>query len=160
MELERKWLVERIPPEVEAVTGDSIAQGYLAIEADGAEVRVRRRATRCSLTVKRGRGLAREEREVEISADQFEVLWPATEGRRIEKTRRVIDTGDLPEGTAIEVDEYSGALSGLRVAEVEFPDESSARAFQAPAWFGREVTEEDAYKNRHLATDGWPSSHL
>jgi CYTH domain-containing protein len=51
---------------------------------------------------------------------------------------------------------YSGALTGLMVAEVEFPSEEAARAFVPPAWFGREVTNDSRYKNRRLATEGLP----
>ena len=39
-------------------------------------------------------------------------------------------------------------------AEIEFPDEASARAFVAPDWLGRDVTEDSRYGNRVLAVDG------
>jgi adenylate cyclase len=151
LEVERKWLVEDPPGDALAVEGDQIHQGYLAISADGTEVRLRRRRDRCFLTVKSAGGLVRGEREVEISQDQFEALWPATEGQRVEKVRRVLDGGD---GSQIELDVYAGALSGLVVAEVEFPDADAAARFGSPAWFGREVTGEAAYKNQRLAVDG------
>ena len=35
-----------------------------------------------------------------------------------------------------------GALTGLSVAEVEFATEDAADAFEPPAWFGREVTDD------------------
>ena len=148
-EIERKWLVQDPPAAALAVEGDEIAQGYLAIAQDGTEVRVRRRAGRCFLTVKSAGGLVRGEREVELSPEQFEALWPATEGRRVEKVRRVLDG-------RIELDVYSGSLSGLIVAEVEFDDADAAAGFDPPDWFGREVTGENAYKNQRLAVDGLP----
>ncbi len=101
--------------------------------------------------------MRRRELEVEISPAQFEALWPATEGRRIEKTRRTMALAGPPGGLAIEVDEYAGALAGLCVAEVEFGDEAAAAAFSVPPWFGRDVTDDEAYKNRRLALDGLPS---
>ena len=55
-----------------------------------------------------------------------------------------------------EVDEYAGALDGLVVAEVEFADEETARGFEPPAWFGRELTDDWRYANRSLAGDGMP----
>jgi CYTH domain-containing protein len=116
-------------------------------------VRLRRRAERWFLTVKSAGGLVRGEREVELSQEQFEALWPATEGRRVEKVRRVLDGGD---GALIELDVYAGALSGLVVAEVEFADPDAAAGFDPPEWFGREVTDDPAYKNQHLAVDGLP----
>ena len=42
-------------------------------------------------------------------------------------------------------------LSGLIVAEVEFDDPWGATAFIAPYWFGREVTDDPAYRNQRLA---------
>jgi CYTH domain-containing protein len=152
-EIERKWLVEQAPADVLAVVGDPIDQGYLAIADDGTEVRVRRRAERCFLTAKSAGGLVRGEREVELSPEQFEALWPATEGRRVEKVRRVLDWGD---GAQIELDVYAGALSGLIVAEVEFADRDAAAGFDPPDWFGRDVTDDTAYKNQRLAVDGLP----
>ena len=77
----------RCPPEALAAPGERIEQGYLTIGSDGAETRVRRRGERCTLTVKSGSGLVRSEHEVELTAEQFEALWPATEGARVEKVR-------------------------------------------------------------------------
>jgi CYTH domain-containing protein len=136
-----------------ATAGERIDQGYVAIGADGAEVRLRRRGSRRFLTTKSGAGLVREELEVELTPEQYEVLWPATEGRRVEKTRRVLDAGD---GLAIELDEYAGTLAGLFTAEVEFPDPASAVRFAAPGWFDRDVTDEEAYRNQRLAVRGLP----
>ena len=153
LEIERKWLVADPPADALAVAGDQIRQGYLAIAGDGTEVRLRRRGERCFLTVKSAGGLVRGEREVEISPEQFDALWPATDGRRLEKLRRVLDAGG---GARIELDVYAGTLSGLVVAEVEFADRDAAARFDSPGWFGREVTGEAAYKNQRLAVDGLP----
>jgi CYTH domain-containing protein len=151
MEIERKFLVDELPGGLGSDPGVSIAQGYLAAGED-AEVRLRRAGERLWLTAKRGGGMIRAEHEVELIADQFDALWPATEGRRLVKTRHAIPAAEL----LIELDVYSGALTGLMVAEVEFPSEEAARAFVPPAWFGREVTNDSRYKNRRLATEGLP----
>ncbi|MGB0095307.1 MAG: CYTH domain-containing protein [Solirubrobacteraceae bacterium] len=153
LELERKFLVTTPPADLERHPASRILQGYLVIAEDGSEVRVRRRAGRTWLTVKRGRGLVRREEEVEITAAQFDRLWPLTEARRIEKIRYEID---LANGPVIELDVYEGALSGLLVAEVEFPSVAAAGRFVPPSWFGEDVTNDDAYKNRQLALDGPP----
>ena len=83
------------------------------------------------LTVKGGSGRSRTEEEWGIDVERFARLWPLTEGRRLEKTRYVMAVGD---GLEIEVDVYSGALTGLSVAEVEFGTEEAADAFEPPAW--------------------------
>lgn len=157
MEIERKFLVASLPADLASHGCDAIQQGYIAIGADGSEARLRRVGERLLLTVKRGGGLAREETEVALSAEQFERLWPASAGRRVEKTRYRIPAED---GLVIELDLYAGALEGLLVAEVEFADLEAAARFSAPAWFAREVTDDDAYKNRRLAVDGMPAGAL
>lgn len=150
-EVERKFLVETVPEDVRWESEDAIRQGYLAL--DGAtEVRVRLRRGEATLTIKSGGGRIRVEEELAVDADRAERLWALTEGRRIEKTRRVLRA----DGHAFEVDEYEGALRGLVVAEVEFPDDDAAEAFRPPAWLGREVTDDPRYKNRALACDGRP----
>jgi adenylate cyclase len=53
----------------------------------------------------------------------------------------------------IEIDIYRGKLSGLVVAEVEFPNRATRRKFKPPSWFGREVTGEKRYSNVRLATE-------
>ena len=153
MEIERKFLVPALPPGLDAAPRTRIEQGYLVVGPDGSEARVRRRDGACTLTVKTGGGLSRGEAEIALSADQFDTLWPATGDRRLVKTRYVLDGGA---GLTIELDVYDGALAGLIVAEVEFGSERAAGAFTPPPWFGAEVTDDDAYKNRRLATDGRP----
>ena len=83
--IERKWLVRDVP-NLAGLKHEPIAQGYLAISSDGAEVRIRRMADTCFETVKSQGGLTRDALEVELSHNQFLALWPATEGRRVEKT--------------------------------------------------------------------------
>jgi CYTH domain-containing protein len=149
VEVERKWLVPELPADVlDGPPPDAIQQGYLTIGSEGAETRVRRRGTQCTLTVKSGQGMVRKETEIEISSEQFEQLWPATEGARIEKQRYARRAED---GHLTEVDVYGGALQGLIVTEVEFSDPWGAESFVAPYWFGREVTDDPDYKNHRLA---------
>jgi adenylate cyclase len=89
---ERKFLVSRAPDWLERCRSEEIEQGYLAIEGDEVEVRLRRRGDRMLLAVKRGRGQRRTEVEVEIGPEAFPKLWPLTEGRRVRKTRHYVPT--------------------------------------------------------------------
>ena len=154
-EIERKFLLDRLPEEVEAAPASPLRQGYLALDGD-TEVRVRMQSDGALLTVKHGEGRKRAEVELELSPVQADALWPVGEGRRVEKTRRRLHHDDL----VIEVDEYGGELAGLLVAEVEFPDEEAAESFEPPAWFGREVTGDPGYKNQSLACHGAPDDLL
>jgi adenylate cyclase len=151
IEIERKWLVQDLP-DLSRHEGKAVIQGYLAVAADGTEVRLRRTDGTCVETVKSGGGLVRDEIEVELSRDQFEALWPATAGRRLAKTRHTLGW----EGQNVEIDVYHGSLDGLIVAEVEFPSAGASARFKPPSWFGREATEDERYKNVNLALHGRP----
>jgi CYTH domain-containing protein len=152
-EIERKFLLAEEPDWLAACDSDDVEQGYLAIEpGTGAEVRLRRIAGARFLTVKQGSGLTRAENEIELSAGQFEALWPLTEGRRIAKTRYRVPH----DGATIEVDVFRGALAGIRTAEVEFESEAASAEFDPPAWVGRDVTDDPRYANETLAIEGLP----
>lgn len=148
-EIERKFLVKRLPRGLNRFRRFSIAQGYLAYEPRGRHVRLRKKGKTTTLTFKVGRGTSREEREIRISPKQFAALWPATAGRRLRKLRHEIPWKNL----VIEIDSYRGSNNGLVVAEVEFPSLTACRKFKPPKWFGREVTGNKRYSNVRLATE-------
>jgi adenylate cyclase len=149
-EIERKFLLKRFPPGLKKVPHDTIVPGYLAVGRGGLQVRLRKKGVVRSLTFKQGTKGVREEREIRLSVDQFDALWPATVGRRLTKVRY-----DVPwKGRTIEIDIYRGRLSGLVVAEVEFDNQRSCAAFQPPDWIGRDVTGEAKYSNVALALQG------
>ncbi len=148
-EIERKFLIEFLPPEILHCRHYRIAQGYLSNEPGGRHVRLRKKSRTAFLTFKVGRGTAREEREIKLSPKQFAVLWPATAGRRLRKVRYEVPWKRL----TIEVDIYHGINAGLVVAEVEFPNMSSCRKFKPPRWFAREVTGQRRYSNVRLARE-------
>ena len=151
-EIERKFLILSLPEGIDSHPASEIRQGYLAVEGDR-EVRVRARGERLVLTVKKkGKGLSREEVDIELDESQFGQLWPLTQGRRVEKTRYVLDQGEF----MIELDVFHGELEGLCVAEVEFRSDREAEAFSPPGWFGAEVTANDRFKNKNLALRGRP----
>jgi len=94
MEIERKFLVDAVPDDVHDHPSSALEQGYVAVDADGTEVRIRRKDGGSTLAVKSSGGLARVEEELPIDDATFERLWPLTQGRRIEKVRHVIRTSD------------------------------------------------------------------
>jgi CYTH domain-containing protein len=99
-------------------------------------------------TVKTGKGIQRGEIEIELSGKQFNKLWRATRGRRLEKLWYTLKW----QARKIELDVYKRELSGLMVAEVEFKTKRQAKDFSPLPWFGREVTDDEKFKNRNLAT--------
>src|SRR5437899_10625565 len=114
-EIERKFLIKRLPVKILRSRHFPIAQGYLANEPGGRHVRLRTKAKTASLTFTVGRGTSREEREIRLSPKQFAMLWPATRGRRLRKTGSAIPWKNLK----IEVDIYHVSNHGLAGPEAE-----------------------------------------
>lgn len=153
-EIERKFLLDEVPPWLREHESREISQGYL-VSGDDVEVRLRKYGSDLLLTVKRGKGETREEVEIALDPDQFEQLWELTRSRRIAKRRFLVP---LDGGHRAEVDVYRGDLTGLVVTEVEFSSEDQSHRFGPPAWFGPEVTGDSRYANRELALRGRPGA--
>ena len=144
MEIERKFLVLRLPEKLDDYPKQHIEQAYLSADP---VVRIRRLDDSYILTCKGSGLLVREEREMPLSAAAYRRLLPKAEGTVIEKDRCRIPCGPY----TIELDVFGGALAPLVLAEVEFPTEEEAVAFQPPDWFGEEVTYDPAYTNARLS---------
>ncbi len=146
-EIERKFLLEAIPGDIRRRSERiRIQQGYLALGEDGREVRLRKAGHQYWLTVKTEGTLTRKEYETELTAQQFQQLWEATENRRLTKDRFRNYRPDY----LLEIDEYHQPLQGLLVAEVEFRSEAAAHRFEPPPWMGREITHLNFLKNKNL----------
>ncbi|CAN5116492.1 hypothetical protein BH11PAT4_BH11PAT4_7750 [soil metagenome] len=94
----------------------------------------------------------------------FEALWLChvdnpTIKDRFPVTDFIEGAGDDDDGV-VYVDQYLEELSGLVLAEREFPESSAMAAWQPPEWMTsldlKEVTGLKPYKNRSLARDGMP----
>ena len=144
MEIERKFLILRLPEHLDDYPKQRIEQAYLSTDP---VVRIRRLDDAYILTCKGEGLLTREEREMPLSAAAYRRLLPKAEGTVIEKDRYRIPCGPY----IIELDVFSGALAPLVLAEVEFPTEEESAVFQPPDWFGTEVTYDPAYTNARLS---------
>ncbi len=154
-EIERRFLVDPTVVQDRAERSERVEQGYVAIDPEGAQVRVRKLGDDTFLTVKRGSGESRFEAELEIPESTFDSLWPLTESRRVEKRRYF---GSLGGGLCFEADVFGGALAGLNIVEVEFDSRERGDDFRPPDWFGAEVTEDGRFSNASLAVDGKPET--
>jgi len=103
-------------------------------------------------TVKNGKGMVREEAEVYLNKKTFEHYWGKTENKRVSKLRHIINM----HGLKVAIDFYRGNLSGLIIAEIEFKTESEAKNFNSFSWLGKDVTEDEDFKNNNLACYGLP----
>jgi len=146
LEIERKFLLEKIPHGISRLPHKRIAQTYL-LSSKNNEIRLRKEGSQHILTLKRGNGISREENELKISKDLFNYLWKSAPcGSPITKTRYILAYG----GRKIEIDVFSGRLSGLITAEIEFESVEAARKFKPLPWFGNEITFDENYKNKNL----------
>lgn len=147
MEIERKYLIkrEKIPFDFKKYPCRKIEQGYLCTAP---VVRIRRDNDSYILTYKSKGMMVREEYNLPLTKEAYEHLKSKTDGRIISKDRYVIP---LENGLNIELDFFKDELTGLILAEVEFPDVESANTFLPPDWFDEDVTLSPLYHNSFLS---------
>ncbi|MFD0696185.1 CYTH domain-containing protein [Paenibacillus sp. GCM10027628] len=154
VEIERKFLLPEFPfrelerGEITMVAKHSLFQTYLAY-SDDQEIRVRQSiddqgVSHYTHTFKSGHGLVRQEIEYEISEKIYRQLLSHTGLVPLEKIRITVEG----QGVLFQIDEYKEL--DLRVVEVEFPDETAAKSFSIPHWFGRELGQEEEFRNKML----------
>ena len=62
--------------------------------------------------------------------------------------KRAVDEGNIK----IELDIFEGKFEGTILAEVEFPDEESAKKYHKAAWFKDDVTGDIQYSNSYMSS--------
>ena len=145
MEIERKFLIPKLPDNLDSFPCRLLEQGYLCTEP---VVRVRRSDDSFILTYKSKGLMSREEYNLPLTAESYEHLKAKADGNIISKKRYLLP---LPDGLTIELDVFAAPFEGLWLAEVEFPSEKQANAFTPPEWFGEEVTWSSEYHNSTLS---------
>ena len=147
MEIERKYKIETLHEGYEKFPSRMIEQAYLCTEP---VVRIRQEDDSFYLTYK-GKGLlSREEYNLPLTREAYAHLLPKADGVVLTKKRYLLPL-DGSDHLTIELDVFEGRYAGLILAEVEFTSEEEAMAFQAPEWFGRDVTFTREYQNSRLA---------
>lgn len=145
MEIERKFLIKKLPDNLAQYQCKKIAQGYICTNP---VVRIRKSDDEYYLTYK-GKGLmAREEHNLPLTKEGYEHMLPKIDGRLIEKSRYLIP---LDGNLTAELDIFEGDLAPLIIVEVEFDSVDAADSFTPPEWFGEDVTESRKYHNSNLA---------
>lgn len=149
LEIERKFLIKKIPDNLWNFVKKEIIQGYIENE-DWKHFRIRKEWNVYSKTIKTWSGLIRQEDENEISKEEFEKYWKSVWNVFLEKTRYEIPYLNH----IIELDIYKWILKWLSVVEVEFDSEKDSEKFIVPDWFDKELTENKKAKNYYLAKYG------
>ncbi len=145
MEIERKYLVHRLPGHMENYPCRIISQGYLNTSP---VIRIRQDNDRYELTYKSEGLMARQEYNLPLTQEAYEHLLTKIDGRLIQKKRYLVP---LENHLTAELDVFEGDLAPLLLVEVEFSSEEEASSFTPPSWFGEEVTFSGKYHNSRLS---------
>ena len=145
IEIERKFLVNISKwKELSKPIGEVFRQGYLLTDPNKT-IRVRQTSTQGFLTIKGlSVGATRAEFEYEIPFEEAKELLDHFSVAELSKKRYKIPVDQH----VWEVDEFSGANSGLIVAEIELSREQEY--FTIPDWIDVEVTADEKYYNSNL----------
>ena len=153
MEIEKKFLVNKLPENLNDYKCLQIEQGYVLTRPT---LRIRRMNDEFILTYKSPvahKSNARVNTEIEAPLDEgaFNRLKEKCDGYFIEKERFIIPLSD---GHKAELDVFKGRYEGLLVVEVEFGSEEEIDDFIKPDWFGEDVSEDYRYTNSYMAETG------
>ncbi|MBR4277980.1 MAG: CYTH domain-containing protein [Lachnospiraceae bacterium] len=159
MEIERKFLIKKIPADLESYPSKRIEQAYLNISP---VVRIRREDDDYYMTYKGSGMLAREEMNLPLTKDAYYHLLLKADGNVICKRRYIIPlehpkvvegAPKPPDGYSliIELDVFDEPFAPLVMAEVEFGSKEAADVFLPPDWFGDEVTYIKEFHNSNMA---------
>lgn len=149
MEIERKYLVNDLPDNLDQYPHVEIEQGYLCTSPT---LRIRKMGDVYWLTVKEkvrtdSSAIHNREEEFRLSAEAYNRLKTKCEGHMVCKTRYNIPL----DGLTAELDIFHGRHEGLQLVEVEFPSSNVADTFTPPSWFGTDVSTHPEYRNSFLS---------
>ncbi len=149
-EIERKFLIKKLPDNLESFKKHHIIQAYVCTNPT---IRIRKRDDEYIFTFKGAGFIEKTEFEHPLTKEQFTGLMKKTEGRVIEKFRYIIP---LENGLMGELDIYKGDLEGFMNVEVEFRSLEEAEGFKPPLWFGEDISFDRRFSNASLALYGLP----
>lgn len=151
MEIERKFIIEQLPTDINTYAYHIIEQAYLCTDP---VIRVRKQDEEYYMTYK-GKGMMmREEYNLPLNQTAYEQLKSKATGNIITKKRVLIPYLKY----TIELDIFAEPFAPLLLAEVEFETEAEALAFTPPDWFGKEVTTDSNYHNSNMAMRRLPET--
>ena len=148
IEIERKFLVKKIPDNLDTFERIDMTQGYLNTNP---VVRVRKENDDYILTYKGSGLLSHSEYNLPLNKESFEHLLKKCDGIIISKSRYKIP---IENNLTAELDIFKGDLDSLKLVEVEFGSVEEANNFIPPEWFGEDVTTDGRYHNSYISKYG------
>ncbi len=178
LEIEKKFIVKKLPENLDKYPVHVIEQGYLCVIP---AIRVRREDDRYYMTYKSNKGfgkadtdagadgIGKTEYNLPLDKDSYEHLVKKADGNVIRKKRYIIPlnedafdeeyingSSELKSEIAkmkIELDVFDAPFDGRVLAEVEFPDERTAREYHPAEWFLEDVTGRPEYSNAQMSRE-------
>ncbi len=156
VERERRWLCREVPRE-RVVRTEAITDLYIT----GARLRLRE-----ARPIDGGTPMLRLSRKADVDAytrlitsiylpeEEFAVLAASLPGVRVKKLRHRLQRLS---GVAMLIDEFTGELDGLIIAEAEFETPDLLVAFPMPDFAMREVTHDQRFTGGYLVKNGPPT---
>ena len=148
IEIERKFLVKKIPDNLDTYERIDMTQGYLNTDP---VVRVRKENDDYVLTYKGSGLLSHSEYNLPLNKEAFEHLLKKCDGIIISKSRYKIP---IENNLTAELDIFKGDLDSLKLVEVEFDSVEEADNFTPPEWLGEDVTTDGRYHNSYISKYG------
>lgn len=149
LEIEKTFLVKKLPPNLSKYKSVLIKQGYLS--PSPSPLRIRQKDNYFEITKKlplnKGDYSSVEEINIPLTEFEFNKLWNLTD-RQLEKIRYFIP---LTNNLTGELDFFQKDLKGLYFIEIEFSSKEQMNSFVPPDWFGKDVTQEEFSANSFLA---------
>lgn len=151
LEIEVAYLPYHVPTELLTGTPTRIVDKYLSPAEDLlTKLRLRKKGAKYELTKKVNidpQDLSlQDEHTIPLTEQEFAKLR-TLDGREVSKDRYEVPLGEH----ILEVDVFTGDLEGLVIIEVEFKNRADRDAFNAPDYFGVDVTQEDFIAGVYLA---------
>ncbi len=154
MEIEKKFLISKLPEDLCEFPYVEIEQAYLSVKP---VIRIRRWNEDYILTYKNHQETddiqdvcVNQEIELPLTQEAYRHLLSKADGYVITKRRYLIPY----QQKTIELDVFSGRYEGLVVAEIEFDSMEEANGFSVPSWFQKNVSGDIHYSNAYLALNG------
>lgn len=152
MEIERKFLINELPTDLDSYEKIEIEQGYISNKPT---IRIRKANEKYLLTVKskfgvsgnEGGPIVNNEHEFEITKEEYNHLKEKLKRDVLKKMRYLIP---LEGGLVAELDVFKERFEGLVFAEVEFPSIEASNSFVKPHWLGKDVSDDSRYKNAQI----------
>lgn len=154
MEIERKYLINDLPFDLDTLSSSLIEQAYISTSP---VIRVRKRGyikdnvisnLQYVLTIKGSGMLSREEHELYLTEEEYSNLLKKAQGNIITKRRYILP---LEEKLTLELDVFQGAFEGLIMGEIEFPTEEVSKKYNPPEYLFKEVTFDTRFHNSTMS---------